>query len=194
MKIVTGSTGNNHVTANDDGGLYASIFGEGCYVLSAGDRFPITVVSNTQVQVGAGEGLMYGRHFRTPKGSTDQLDIEAGVSGYNRVDIIAARYRNTGGIESVDLVVLPGASTTGAAVDPSFPQDDISEGATESYMPLYRIRISGTAIIGSDTLYTLRDVAGDSHLLADVTIVDSASTPLVEGRWYLVRDGVLGDG
>lgn len=190
MKIVTGSTGTNHVTANDDGGLYASIFGEGCYVLSAGDRFPCSVITDTQVQIGSGEGLMYGRHFRTPKGSADQLPIAAGAAGYNRSDIIAARYKNTGGIESVELVVLTGTSTTGAAADPSYAQGDISEGATESYMPLYRVRLSGASISGVDKLYTLRDVAGDGHTLADVTVVDSAPTNPVEGRWYLVKSGV----
>lgn len=190
MKIVTGSTGSNHVTANDDGGLYASIFGEGCYVLSAGDRFPCSVINNTQVQIGSGEGLMYGRHFRTPKGSADQLPIAAGAAGYNRSDIIAARYKNTGGIESVELVVLTGTSTTGAAADPSYTQGDISEGATESYMPLYRVRLSGANISGVDKLYTLKDVAGDSHILADVVVVDSAPANPVEGRWYLVKAGV----
>ena len=187
MKIVTGSTGANHVTANDDGGLYASIFGEGCYVLSAGDRFACTILNDTQVQIGSGEGLMYGRHIRTPKGSADLLTIAAGAAGYNRSDIIAARYRNNGGIESVDLVVLTGTSTTGAAADPSYTQGDISTGANESYMPLYRVRLSGASIAGVDQLYTLRDVAGDSHVLADVTVVDSAPTNPVEGRWYLVK-------
>lgn len=161
MKIVTGATGTNHVTANDDGGLYASIFGGGCYVLSAGERFPCTVIGDTQVQIGQGEGLMYGRHFRTPRGSIDQLPITSGVAGYNRNDIIAAHYKNTGGIESVELVVLTGTSTTGAAEDPSYAEEDISAGAIESYMPLYRVRLSGTSISGVDTLYTLRDVAGE---------------------------------
>lgn len=187
MKIVTGSTGIDHVTANDDGGLYASIFGEGCYVLSAGDRFACTVLNDTQVQIGAGEGLMYGRHFRTPKGSADLLTIAAGAAGYNRSDIIAAHYKNTGGIEAVKLVVLTGTSTTGTAVDPSYAQEDVSEGATESYMPLYRVRLSGASINGVDTLYTLKDVAGDGHVLADVIVVDSAPANPVEGRWYLVK-------
>lgn len=190
MKIVTGSTGKNHVTANDDGGLYASIFGEGCYVLSAGDRFACSVLNDTQVQIGSGEGLMYGRHFRTPKGSTDLLAIAAGAAGYNRSDIIAARYKNTGGIESVELVVLTGTSTTGTASDPSYAQSDISEGATESYMPLYRVRLTGASINGVDKLYTLKDLSGAASVLADVIIVDSAPDNPLEGRWYLVKSEV----
>ena len=115
MKIITGSTGQNHITANDDGALHASIFGEGCYVLAASGRFTCTVVDNTTVQIGPGEGLMYGRHFRTPKGSVDTLTIQAGVTGYNRCDIIAAHYKNTGGVESIGLAVLSGSSTTGTS-------------------------------------------------------------------------------
>ena len=187
MKIVTGYTGSNHVTANDDGGLYASIFGEGCFVLGAGDRFACTVVNNTAVQVGSGEGLMFGRHFRTPKGSADVLTIEPGAAGYNRSDIVAAHYKNTGGVESIELVVLTGTSTTGAAADPSYAQEDISAGAAECYMPLYRVRLSGTSIQGVDKLYTLKDLAGEDHVLANAIVVDSEPTSLVEGQWYLVK-------
>lgn len=187
MKIVTGSTGTNHVTANDDGGLYASIFGEGCYVLSAGDKFPATVVSNTQVQIGAGEGLMYGRHFRTPKGSSDTLTIQAGAAGYNRRDIIAAHYKNVGGFESVELVVLTGTSSTGSATDPAYTQSDISAGADECYMPLYRVRLSGVSIAGVDTLYKVRDLSGSDHVLGDVVVCETAPTSVVNGLWYLVK-------
>lgn len=161
MRIITGSTGLNHITANDDGAMHAAIFGEGCYVLGAGEQFPCTVVGNTQVQIGQGEGLMYGRHFRTPRGSVDTLAIQAGASGYNRNDIIAAHYQSTGSYESIDLVVLTGASTTGAAADPSFAQDDISAGATESYMPLYRVRLSGADIESVERLFELRPVVSE---------------------------------
>lgn len=187
MKIVTGYTGTNHVTADDDGGLYASIFGDGCYVLAAGGQFACTVVNATQVNIGSGEGLMYGRHFRTPRGSADALTIANGAAGYNRNDIIAARYTNIGGYESIELVVLTGTSTTGAAADPAFAQDNISEGATESYMPLYRVRLSGASISGVDKLYTLRDVAGDGHILANAIVCQEKPTSLVEGQWYLIK-------
>lgn len=190
MKIVTGSTGTNHVTANDDGGLYAAIFGEGCYVLNAGDKFPCTVISNTQVQIGAGEGLMYGRHFRTPKGSVDSLTIATGAAGYNRNDIIAAHYKSAGGFESVELVVLTGTSSTGAAVDPSFAQNDISTGANESYMPLYRVRLSGTSIQGVDKLFTVQGPLTEEHVLGDVVVVNTAPASVVNGSWYLVKAGV----
>lgn len=189
MKIVTGSTGTNHVTANDDGGLYAAIFGEGCYVLSASNRFKCTMLSDTQLQIGAGEGLMYGRHFRTPKGSVDLLTISVGADGYNRSDIIAAHYRNTGGYESVELVVLTGTSTTGAAEDPAYIQEDISTGATECYMPLYRVRLAGRTIQSIDTLYKLRDLAGADHVLGDIIVAESMPSSVVDGRWYLVRAG-----
>ena len=187
MKIVTGYTGTNHVTADDDGGLYASIFGSGCYVLAAGEKFACTVVNATQVHIGSGEGLMYGRHFRTPKGSADALTIANGASGYNRNDIIAAHYTNIGGYESIELAVLTGTSTTEAATDPAYAQEDISAGATESYMPLYRVRLSGTSIQGVDTLYTLKDVVGEGHVLADVIICQTEPTTLTEGQWYLVK-------
>ena len=178
MKIVTGSTGISHVKPNDDGGLYASIFGEGCYVLGAGDRFPCTIISDTQVQIGQGEGLMYGRHFRTPVDSVDQLTLMAGAEGYNRADIIAVHYKNVGGVESVELVVLAGTATASAAQDPYYAQEDISKGATESYMPLYRVRLTGTSIVGVDTLFTLKDMGGGeadlNNLKKDVNALKSS--------------------
>lgn len=182
MKIVTGSTGINHVKPNDDGGLYASIFGEGCYVLGAGDQFPCTVISDTQVQIGQGEGLMYGRHFRTPVDSVDQLTLMAGAEGYNRNDIIAVHYTNVGGIEAMELVVLTGTAASGAAQDPYYAQEDISRGATESYMPLYRVRLTGASVVGVDTLFDVRDLVagGDTlnNIQKDVNALKSAVTGL----------------
>lgn len=157
MKIVTGSTGQKHITAADDGGLHQGLLGPGCYVLDVGTRFACTVMSNTQVEIGPGEGVMYGRHFRTPSGYVDGLTLQVGAPNYNRNDIIAAHYKNTGGYESITLVVITGASSTETAKDPSFLEADISAGATESYFPLYRVRLTGQAIAGVDTLYTLVD-------------------------------------
>lgn len=189
MKIVTGSTGKNHITASDDGALHAAIFGRACYVLDAASQFPCTVVSNTQVRIGAGEGIMYGRHFRTPPGSVDVVSIAAGAAGYNRADIIAAHYKNTGGYEDINLVVITGTSTTGAAEDPSFLQDDISAGADECYMPLYRVRLTGAEIAGVDQLFTARGplAGGTLEGLDNVIISNTTPSSITDGMWYLIK-------
>ena len=193
MKIVTGSTGQKHITANDDGALHEAIFGTGCYVLGVGEAFPCTIVSNTELQIGPGEGLMYGRHFRTPPGSVDTLAIQAGATGYNRNDIIAAYYKNVGGYESIKLVALTGASATGAATDPDFPQDDISAGASESYFPLYRVRLNGLSIEGIDTLYTLVDntLSGLNMSWDGLTGKPSAFTPASHAHGKITNAGKI---
>lgn len=143
MEIITAGDGTAHVSSADDGAIYAGIMGQECYVTGIGDKLSCTMQSANKALVGTGVGCMYGRMLRVT--TPEEVTIESGTQNQRRNDIICARFTTSAeGSESGGLVVLKGTSTSDLeAEDPEIPGGDILEGATEAYMPLWRIPIDG---------------------------------------------------
>jgi len=161
MKIVTGHTGTPHITANDDQGLNQGIFGTGSYMLNVGQQFAATLVDAMTVSIADGEGVMQGVHFRIDPGTSESVAISSGIVGYNRRDLICARYTKdiSTGFEAVNLVVIEGTPTTGAVSDPEYNTGDILTGDTIVDFPLWRVTLSGLTPSLSRAGYRMRTVS-----------------------------------
>lgn len=149
LHLVTGYGGTEHITAEDHGAFNAAMFGSGNFVLPLGNQFAATVVSNNLIRIKDGELLTQGRHIRLKTGTTVDLTIQNGAQGYNRVDLIVARYTKTAstGVEDCNLVVVKGTQTTGTAATPSINTGNLIAGtATIHDVPLYSVPISGITV------------------------------------------------
>lgn len=153
MKIITGYTGEKHITPADDAGLIKGIFGSGDYVLPTGNQFKATMQSSTEIKIADGDLIMQGRHARIDAGE-ETLTIENGSQGMQRNDLIVARYTKevSTSIEAISLVVIKGTAASGTASDPAYNNGDISDGETKDF-PLYRVRLNGISIEAIETLY-----------------------------------------
>lgn len=165
IRLVTGYAGEAHITSADAGALYAAIAGPGQYVMATGNRMAASIVTNNQVRLLDGDLLMQGRHARIEPGAIVDLTIDSGASGYNRNDLIVARYTkdSSSGVESMALVVIKGTPSTGAAADPAYISGDLINGnASQNDMPLYRITLNGLNAQAPVQLFTVLDGFG-SH-------------------------------
>ena len=93
-----------HIYAQDDAAIYQSIFG-GDGVLNTGNKFKATVLSNNSIRVSDGLMCIGGHIGRTEYGSYNDLTIQNGAAGYNRNDIIYARFITNGNIDTYALAV-----------------------------------------------------------------------------------------
>lgn len=136
MKIVTGYTGEKHITSADDQGFNAGIVGNGLYVLPIGSQFALTY-SGTTVTIADGEGVFQGVHFRA---ESESLTISKPSSGY-RCTVIYVRYTKTSGVESVGLYTKDGSAATSesAVVVPTVTSGNIRNGATKAEAVLFRV-------------------------------------------------------
>ena len=155
MRILTGSTGTNHVTAADDGALHAGLAGKNGYVLNIGQKFKATVKNATSIQLADGDGVLNGRHFRTELGSSDTVAIDENSAGTNRNDIIGVKYSMSSGVESMAWQVIKGTATTGTATDPTYSSGDLLAGGNTAFMPMYRVKLSGASISAVETMYAV---------------------------------------
>lgn len=145
MKIVTGYTGMPHITSNDDQARNQAMFGHGNYILNVGNKLNAILTNATTVTLEDGDGMIQGVHFRIEPGMTEAVSISPGTTGYNRTDLICARYtKEVGtGIEDVSLVVIEGTPSESTAEDPIYVEGDILAGDTLAEFPLWRVTIEG---------------------------------------------------
>lgn len=155
MKIITGKTGTNHVASADDRALNAGIFGTDNYVLNVGSKFAATIETSNNIIIADGELLINGTHARIPHGEPETVIIENGTTGYNRIDLIVARYTLASGIEKVETVVIKGATTSGTPTRPSYTKGNVLEGVEVAEMPLYAVQLSGVNVASITPLFTI---------------------------------------
>ena len=148
MKIVTGYTGQDHITSNDIQSFNQGVLGEENCVLNVGSKFNAAILDSTHIRLSDGEGVMQGVHFRIQRGQTEDVTIDPGTSDKNRIDIVCALYEkdSTTGVESVSAAVVKGTEVSGTPTAPTIPSGDILGGDTTVYFPLYQLTFTGFSI------------------------------------------------
>lgn len=147
--LITGYWGEPHVTAENDRGLNAAIFGPGRFLLPVGEQFRAEYIGNNKVRVYDGKLLDNGALAGIPAGMYIDLQIPEAGQGMNRNDLIVFQYTKdaTSLIETGDFIVVSGEETAGAAADPALSQQDLlTDEATADQMALWRVSVSGSVI------------------------------------------------
>ena len=148
MNLVTGYSGNAHIKASDIASVAKGLLGDGLIVLNRGECFSNTIISNNKIRIGSGDLVYQGRHARIEEGDYIELDIDNGTVDTSRIDVIAFRYEknvNTG-VETADIVVIKGTSTTNTPVAPSVTSGNIDDGDLVAEIPLYQVNIDGITL------------------------------------------------
>lgn len=146
MHLVTGYAGQEHITALDQGAFNAALIGRDQFVLDVGNALAAQVISNNQIRILDGELMMQGRFVRLDPDTYVDLNIDNGVQGMKRNDLIAARYTKNAstGFEAVDLVVIKGTAAASDPADPAHTEGDMRDRTTALHdFPLWRIPLDG---------------------------------------------------
>lgn len=168
MEIVTGKIGTPHVSSADDRAFHAATFGVGNYVLNVGSQFNATIETSNNIVLADGDLVINGTHARIPHGVNDTVIIENGTTGYNRIDLIVARYTKTSGFESVVLVVIKGETVSGTPTRPSYTKGNVLADAEIAEMPLYAVRLTGVNVTSITPLFTIATGLDDVYRKGEV--------------------------
>lgn len=155
MELITGHAGENHISSDDDAAKYAALFGSNGYVLDNGVNFRYTIESNNLIVLEEGEAIFQGRHARTKPTERENCIIENGTQTLNRHDLIGILYENSNGIESASIRVIKGTAAS-IANDPNYTTGNIESGATQHFMPLYRVVLNGLNIEKVEKMFVIR--------------------------------------
>lgn len=184
--LITGYWGEPHVTAENDRGFNAAVFGAGRFVLPVGQQLRAEYIGNNTVRIYDGKLLDNGALAGIPAGKYVDLLIPEAGQGMNRSDLIIFQYRKDPStlVESGEFLVLRGTETSGAAFDPVLDQQDLlTDEATVDQMALWRISISGANISAPAAMFT---VPGNP---ANKGVAISATATILASAWYAYEGG-----
>ena len=145
MEFVTGHAGTDHISAADMASLYRGLLISDDVVLDTGSQLECTMLDANTAEIGTGDCMLQAHHARVEV--AEQLTIQSGSNGYNRNDLIVARYSlGTGNVQTVYLAVIEGTAVAGEAEDPTYATGDIDSGSTLVEFPLWRIPLTGITV------------------------------------------------
>ncbi|WP_418380556.1 hypothetical protein [Adlercreutzia sp.] len=139
--FVTSAQGKAHVTSANAAHLTAGLLGNGCYVLPIGQRIACTMTDSNTLRVLFGVASVCGRQWEI-EGDYEEVNIDNGVPGYNRTDLLVCRIE-TAPQETIELKVYKGEETTGTPVVPGHVEGDLNDGDTVCEMPICSVRVNG---------------------------------------------------
>ena len=139
--FVTSRQNEDHVTSANAAHLTAGLLGNGCYVLPVGQKLACTMTDSNTLRVLFGVASVCGRQWEI-EGDYEEVNIENGVPGYNRTDLLVCRIE-TAPQETIALKVYKGEETTGTPVVPGHVEGDLNDGDTVCEMPICSVRVSG---------------------------------------------------
>ncbi len=180
VRMVTGYTGQGHVTAADAGLFNAGIVGEGRYVLETSDRLDAEIVTNNQIKIKAGDICNQGRQISIPPNTYETVAIDNGSQGKNRIDAIVMRYLKdaVSGVETASLVVIKGTESTTTPSAPSITTGDIFAGERQDDFLLYLVDIEGLQITGLRKQFTVRKSLESVEARIPIAINENMTTVL----------------
>lgn len=171
MDIITGKTGKPHVTSQQDREINMSMFGKGNVVLPVGQQLRAELTSSNNIRIYDGMLSMQGCVASIGADGYQDLTLESLTTGSERIDYVCAKYvkENSTGYESVSLVVISGTNGN----PPTIADNEIRNGATEAYFPLYSVKIKSATELTLTPLFEnvlpilphLNDVANTNRLL-----------------------------
>ena len=182
MKIITGRTGELHVTSDDDRHLHAGTFGEGKYILNTASKLNATNPSSNVVRLAKGDIIFQGCHARIE--DYEDVEITPGTEGYSRIDLICCQYKKVGGVESTELVVYTGTPATSNPTipTPTYENNNILDGAEIADMALFKVTLTNVNITkidrvapintGLDDIYRKNETYPKSQTLKNSGLLD----------------------
>ena len=147
--LITGYWGEPHVTAENDRGINAAMFGRGRFVLPVGEQFRAEHIGNNTIRMYDGKLMDNGAAAGIPAGEYVDLLIPNAGQGMKRNDLIIFQYSQDAStlIESGTFTVFQGVETDGTPEDPMPTQEDLLSGeANFDQFPLWRVSVSGATI------------------------------------------------
>lgn len=147
MKIITGKTGTPHITSQQDRDINCAVFGSDSYVMPVGERLKAEQQTSNTIRIRDGLLVMQGCAASIDSGAFDDVQIENGSQGVNRIDLIVARYtqETETGYESVKIQVIKGTPAE-SPMPPATQTGEIRKGVKTVDFVLYEVKLEAITI------------------------------------------------
>lgn len=169
LKLITGKTETENVTADIEAGIQSGIFGTGNYWLNNGTSLSFTVPDNNTV--GINTCMICAKGYVLYNDALTTLAFENGTQGYSRTDSIFARIMtdSTTSYQTADFIVVKGENGGTAPT--------MTDTALIKYVKIADVGFSGLTLVG--TTSRLTQVNSLSSLLANISTINSNISSII---------------
>lgn len=145
MKIVSGKSGEPHVTAQQFRQIIEGTVGQESYILTSGEFLEPELSSNNLLRIRSGMMSHHGNISCVEIGTYDEVTIQNGTQGMQRIDLIVNRYTKNDetGIEKNDWVVIMGTPQASDPVVPDYTEGNLQDGDLVDDCPVFEIHLDG---------------------------------------------------
>ena len=177
MNIITGRTGNPHITSQQMRDTNIAVIGKSDCVLNVGRNFAAEQLDSNTIRIHDGQLSLQGCIASIDAGEYEDFTIENGSIGFERVDYIVAHYRriydsDNNLLESVNLEVEECDISTpiidGVQSIPTEYENSLTirEGAIDYYFRLYAIFVKNLNI---ESIVPMYEIFNEQSKWMDVT-------------------------
>ena len=177
INMITGYTGEPHVTSSQAGAGNAGMYGTDRYILNVLEKLDYELISNNLIRIKSGMILNQGRLMGIDYNDYVDLEIDNGQSGKKRCDLVVCTYSKNveNGIESAALKIVKGTSGDDYVV-PEYETGNILANAVLDDFPLYKIYIDGLSV---DSVTKIADVGVNiTNISTQITQLQTLTTKL----------------
>lgn len=148
MNLITGRTGAAHITPRQDAMWHQGLTETESCIFDAYENFAAEIITNNEVRIRSGVGMLQGRFFCIEPNTYDSADIANGTQGEYRKDLIVARITvdastNT---QSAAITVIQGTPAADNPVAPEAVTGDLDAGDLIADYPLVEVLLNGINI------------------------------------------------
>ena len=190
MNIITGYTGEPHITSAQDRDGNQGSYGAESYILNVGSKMEATIESVNEIRIADGALCHQGCLGNIDAGMYEAVAISNGSQGMKRSDLIVCRYEKDSetNVESLSLVVIEGTPDASTPTDPAYNSGYIQQGDSPVDFPLYRVNINGVNITSITQMApNVRTQAEIDDFLGD-TDISSIGNGTVTGALNTLKD------
>ena len=190
MKIMTGKTGTPHVTSQQFRQLVEGTVGQDSYILTSGENLEPELQTNNLLKIRSGMMSHHGNLSVVELGTYDEVTIQNGTQGMQRIDLVVNRYtRNEEtGIEDNEWIVIMGTPAASDPVAPAYTEGNLQDGNLVDDCPVFEVHLDG---INVTEVVKLLDVTSDMSTLNAALSELNGKLPEEGDNYIKFKDGTV---
>ena len=123
------------------------------FVSSDLEELAVQLISNNELRVKSGSFCIGGHYGYIPSGSYETIYVAPGNVGFNRKDLIVARYTRVGDLDYIGIQIYTGVPSKGEPVIPTYTTSDLNADGKVREMPLHVVELNGMDIVSVTPVY-----------------------------------------
>lgn len=193
MEIVSGRTGNPHVTSQQFRQLVEGTVGQESCILTSGENLEPELASNNILKIRSGMMSHHGNISSVKIGTYDEVELTNGSQGMKRIDLVVNRYTKNAetNVEANNWVVITGTPVASDPAVPAYTVGNLQEGDLTDDCPVFEVHYDGLNVTEIKKLLDVADNLG--KMKTEFAELNGKSGKLIENQRdyqvYTLLDG-----